>query len=246
MADNKFIAISHLISCLGALSCLVLQLQTLLFLWKFEEIRRNNNLVTSILRRRRYFIQKLKRRRERNLLKKKRSCWYKPGRTSLWWDNILTGIAPHECWKKNFRLSKDLFFKLHDEISPYISPDLKTPNHRALSSKTKLALTLYFFKDTGSLGMTANSFGVAINTAAAVITEVCNAISKHLSTRYIHLPTDTDSMRRKVSEFEAKFGMINAFGCIDGTHIPIKCPIDDSQDLFCYKQYFSLNVQAVL
>ena len=39
--------------------------------------------------------------------------------------------------------------------------------------------------------------------------------------------------------------MIQAFGCIDGTHIPIKRPIVDSQDYFNYKQFFSLNVQAV-
>jgi hypothetical protein len=52
-------------------------------------------------------------------------------------------------------------------------------------------------------------------------------------------------MRQKVSEFETKFGMVQAFGCIDGTHIPMKRPIVDSQDYFNYKQFFSLNVQAV-
>ena len=39
--------------------------------------------------------------------------------------------------------------------------------------------------------------------------------------------------------------MIQAFGCIDGTHIPIKCPRENSQDFFCYKQFHSLNRQAV-
>ena len=52
-------------------------------------------------------------------------------------------------------------------------------------------------------------------------------------------------MREKVSEFEITFGMIQAFGCIDGTHIPIKRPLTDSQDYFNYKQFFSLNVQAI-
>jgi len=51
-------------------------------------------------------------------------------------------------------------------------------------------------------------------------------------------------MHRKVSEFELKFGMTQAFGCIDGTHIPIKTPTTDSHDCFCYKQYYSLNVRA--
>ena len=47
-------------------------------------------------------------------------------------------------------------------------------------------------------------------------------------------------MNEKVSEFETKFGMIKTCGCIDGIHIPInipiKCPLENSQDCFCYKQ----------
>ena len=39
--------------------------------------------------------------------------------------------------------------------------------------------------------------------------------------------------------------MIPSFGCIDGTHIPIKCQLENSQEHFCYKQYYSLNVQVV-
>ena len=39
--------------------------------------------------------------------------------------------------------------------------------------------------------------------------------------------------------------MPQAFGCIDGTYIHIKRPIENSQDYYNYKQFFSLNVQAV-
>ena len=52
-----------------------------------------------------------------------------------------------------------------------------------------------------------------------------------------------DSCRRTYSW--SKFGMTQAFGCIDGTHIPIQCPIENSQDFFSYKQFYSINVQAV-
>ena len=31
--------------------------------------------------------------------------------------------------------------------------------------------------------------------------------------------------------------MIQAFGCIDGTHVHIKMPSTASHDYFCYKQY---------
>ena len=51
-------------------------------------------------------------------------------------------------------------------------------------------------------------------------------------------------MIEKISEFEAKYGMPLAFGAIDGTHIPLEKPIENSSDYFCYKHYFSLNILA--
>ena len=100
-------------------------------------------------------------------------------------------------------------------------------------------------KDTGSLIITPNNFGVAISTASSVIYEVCLTVCQNLGPQYIRLPKTKEGMREPVSQFEAKFGMIQAFGYIDGPHIPIKCPLENSQDYFCYKKYYSLNVQAV-
>ena len=65
--------------------------------------------------------------------------------------------------------------------------------------------------------MTANTFGFAINIASAVMTEVCKAISNKMGPNYIHTPRSKESMQRKVFKFEAKYGMTQAFGCIDGT-----------------------------
>ena len=39
--------------------------------------------------------------------------------------------------------------------------------------------------------------------------------------------------------------MKEAFGCIDGTHIPIQCPNQNSKDYLSYKHFYSINVQAV-
>jgi len=107
------------------------------------------------------------------------------------------------------------------ELRPYISPNPKSPNHRALSAEKKVAVALYFLKDTGSLRMTANRFGIALNPASAAVSEVCQAISNHVGPECLHLPEDEESMGEKVAEFEAKFGMTQAFGCIDGSHIQL-------------------------
>ncbi|XP_065662897.1 putative nuclease HARBI1 [Hydra vulgaris] len=93
--------------------------------------------------------------------------------------------------------------------------------------------------------MTANCFGIAVNTVSSIITQVCEKIVYYLGPIYKSLPKKEIEMRQKVIEFESKFGMIQAFGCIDGTHVPIVCLVENSQDYFCYKQYYSMNVQAV-
>ena len=84
-------------------------------------------------------------------------------------------ISPLEFWKKNLCLTRNQFFNLTNELQRYISPSLLSPNHPALKADKKLALTLYYLKDTGSLIMTANNFGVAINSASSIIYEVCLA-----------------------------------------------------------------------
>ena len=52
-------------------------------------------------------------------------------------------------------------------------------------------------------------------------------------------------MTIKYAEFEANFGMVQAFGVIDGTHIPIMVQCTSSQGYYNYKSFHALNVQAV-
>ena len=158
---------------------------------------------------------------------------------------MLYGIAPQETWKKNFRMSKEAFTELTELLHQSIAPNLNDPNKRAISAEKKLAVTLYFLKDSGSLCMTANAFGIGINTTSNIVYETCKAIVTLLGPSYVYLPKNIDEMRMKVAEFECKFGMQQAFGCIDGTHIPIICPSNNSQDYYKYKGFHSLNVQAV-
>ena len=192
---------------------------------------------------------KLQRKRKhalaRQLRRKARSVWFQKGRTDQWWQNMLGENATDSNWKKNFRMTRDCFYEIAALLDPFIAPKHGSPNHRLLSTEKKLAITLYYLKDTGSLWMTANTFGVHQCTCSKTIVDVCNAINKHLGPTYLHLPRTRGEMREKVSEFEVKFGMTQAFGCIDGTHVPIKRPPKDSQEYFNYKQFFSLNIQAV-
>uniref|UniRef100_A0A1X7VT90 Uncharacterized protein n=1 Tax=Amphimedon queenslandica TaxID=400682 RepID=A0A1X7VT90_AMPQE len=52
--------------------------------------------------------------------RKPRKYWVRPGRTSLWWDNMRRGETVDEEWKENLRMSKPSFLKLCDELHPFI------------------------------------------------------------------------------------------------------------------------------
>lgn len=203
-----------------------------------------NDLAIQNVIKRSYATHKIKARQHRRLTRKPRRYWYDQGRTEDWWVRLLSGKLSGESWRKNFRMDKGNFLKLVGELEPYIAPDPRSPNHRALSSQKKVALALYYLKDTGSLNQTANLFGVSIPTVSKCVTSVCYAICK-IGPEYIKLPKNEQEMEEKVAKFEVRFGMPGAFGCIDGTHIPISRPSENSQDFFNYKQFHSLSVQAV-
>ena len=51
---------------------------------------------------------------------------------------------------------------------------------------------------------------------------MCSVIVTYIVPKLIKLPNSQDEMLSNMSEFEAKFGITQAFECIDGTHIPLK------------------------
>ncbi|CAB4040179.1 Hypothetical predicted protein, partial [Paramuricea clavata] len=109
----------------------------------------------------------MKRLKIRQFCRKPRSVWVVNGKTDKWWENIVNGNVPDSVWKKNFRMS---------QLSVFIT------------TAKKLANTLYYLKDTGSLWMTANTFGVHQCTATKIITQLCYAINSALGPTYLHLP----------------------------------------------------------
>ena len=64
---------------------------------------------------------------------------------------MVSGILPEDYWKKNVRMSRELFDQLVNALNPWISPNLNSPNYRAIPANKKVGITLYYLKDTGSL-----------------------------------------------------------------------------------------------
>ena len=139
---------------------------------------------------------------------------------------------------KNFRMPREKFEALADELSPYISPDPSSPR-MGLSVEKNLGITLYLLKDTGSITITVNAFGVSAPAVSKTIRSVCNAINTNLGPRYLKLPRDNE-FYETVNLFQGRFGFSQVLGAVDGTHIAINKPTENSQGYFSYKMKYIL------
>ena len=140
--------------------------------------------------------KKLKLLQQRQSARKPRKCWYQLRQSDQWCQDMTSDISPDDWWRKHFRFSRKKFFDLVDLLKATIGPNPNTPNFRSLSAARRLAIILYYLKDMGSLGMTANHFGMENCTASKVIFEVCSAIYSVLGPSYLHLPRDQEEMER--------------------------------------------------
>ena len=183
--------------------------------------------------------------RNKFLRRRARRQWKNPGRTDKWWSNAWTGVMLPEEWIANFRMSKEDFMTLEQRLRPYLHPSRNSFRRDTISSFKKLAMTLYYLKDQGSLRMTSNLFGVAPCTLSCTIRKVCDAIVTVMGADLIKFPTTKEGLGDLMSKFEEKFGFPMVVGCIDGTHIPVRQPTENAHDYFCYKMKYSINVQAV-
>lgn len=175
--------------------------------------------------------------------RKKRRWWVAPGRTDNWWIRMTSGEAPPEEWNKNFRMSRENFMEIVNELRPFITPDPNSPR-LGLEPEKRLAVCLYYLKDTATLKMTANAFGISVPTTSKCVKIVCKAIKNHLGPKYIKIPTG-EELTNSIKRFEDELGFPQVLGAVDGTHVPIEQPNENSRSFFSYKMKYTLNAQAV-
>lgn len=182
---------------------------------------------------------------KKRIIRRRRRRWINPGRTDRWWQNLWSGKLLESEWRLNLRMNREHFMELVEMVRPNL--EIKCGNFRAdaLSVEKKVAMTLYYLKDQGLYRMTCNNFGVSLPCLSKTVKAVCSCINEVVGPQYLKLPKSLDEMKELISKFESRFGFPQAFGCLDGTHIPIRQPTENSQDYFCYKMKRSLNVQAL-
>ena len=77
-----------------------------------------------------------------------RGLWVRPGRSKVWWNNFLNDVVVPSEWRENFRMSKETFMSLCNELRPFLQKQ-STAMRDALSVETQVAATLYYLADEG-------------------------------------------------------------------------------------------------
>ena len=97
-------------------------------------------------------------------------------------------------------------------------------------------MTLYHLSDEGRLRKIANAFDLGKSTVSHIIRHVCKAITVHLMSKYIKMPRTGEVVEESVSKFYSKHGFPQCIGAIDGTHLAIKQPSENTADYINHKK----------
>ena len=98
------------------LTALLFQLHGLLYIYVAYRQHVNKSIMIYYATKQTIARRKARHIKMRRLLRKKRSLWVKNGRTDAWWRNIINGISPADDWKRNFRMSREQFTELCEEL----------------------------------------------------------------------------------------------------------------------------------
>ena len=102
-------------------------------------------------------------------------------------------MSVHEEYKDNFRMRKENFEKLCEDLRPFLSKR-STYMRDAVDVETQVAVTLCYLSDERRLRKTANAFGLSRPSVRMTVRRVCKAIMKFLGPKLIQLSTSEEAV----------------------------------------------------
>lgn len=171
-----------------------------------------------------------------------RTLWQRQ-RTNAWFE-LACGTFPGSEWYENFRVSRNTFQFLVDELRDDLERQ-DTVMRKAIKVEKKVALFLYFLASTDGYRSLANLFGVSRGFVCGCIREVADAILRKLRPKYLTIAKGAE-LHRIVETYKEKWGFPMCAGAIDGTHIPIAAPVENPSAYVNRKSFHSIVMQALV
>ncbi|PWA92788.1 Harbinger transposase-derived nuclease [Artemisia annua] len=150
-----------------------------------------------------------------------RRLWVK-NRSQDWWDKCNSPDFPDEEFKKWFRMGKDTFEMICNELTSVVAKE-NTMLRDAVPVRQRVAVCIWRLATGEPLRLVSRRFGLGISTCHKLVLEVCSAIKNVLMPKYLQWPDD-ESVQMIKDEFVSVSGIPNVVGSMYTTHIPIIAP----------------------
>lgn len=150
-----------------------------------------------------------------------RRLWVK-SRSQAWWDECNSPEFPEEEFKKSFRMGKETFDLICNELSSVVAKE-NTTLRDAVPVRQRVAVCIWRLATGEPLRLVSKRFGLGISTCHKLVLEVCKAIREILMPRYLQWP-EGESVNKIKENFEAISGISDVVGSMYTTHIPIIAP----------------------
>ncbi|XP_050505859.1 uncharacterized protein LOC126884104 [Diabrotica virgifera virgifera] len=149
--------------------------------------------------------------------------------------------ADEEQFFKYTRMTVPVFNELLSLVKRKIS---KRKIKDGISEEERLALTLQYLSQGGSMQSLAWHYQMGLTTVHKIIHETCKAIWEELSPNYLRGPSSQQDWKNIAKSFFEVWNFPNCIGALDGKHVNIQAPPKTGSLFFNYKKTFSIVLMA--
>ncbi|XP_066583374.1 putative nuclease HARBI1 [Prorops nasuta] len=146
-------------------------------------------------------------------------------------------------FKQHFRMYPSTFQMVLSLIGPALDTTKTAFGRKPISAEKQLFIALWFVSSPDSYRSVCVKFGIGKATAFRAVRRVTYALHC-IAPQFIQWPKG-EHAKNVMEKFKAKCGFPNIIGAIDGTHIKIRAPLQDSSSYINRKGFPSINLQVV-
>lgn len=143
-------------------------------------------------------------------------------------------------FRDSFRLNKEAFLYVTRTIESALEPS-------SIPVVLQVAAVLRFLGEGSYQRSVGKDFDIGLgrSTVSKILTRILNAMERKLCPMWIKLAMSQEKVQESKRFFFEKYGIPGVIGCVDGTHIKIRKPHEDSSLFYNRKGYYSMNALVV-
>lgn len=134
------------------------------------------------------------------------------------------------------------------ELCNILRPHLirqETRFRRPIPVEQRVGICLWRLATNVEFRSIAHSFGIGLSTACTITNNITSLIVEKVAPEYLRSPSETD-FKTIIQSFRDHWGFPHCGGAIDGTHIGILAPPENSGDYYNRKGFYSVILQGVV